>query len=130
MAYYLCRQTTRKAAPVSSTDQRVLSSWKEIAEYLGKGRRTAQRWENELGLPVRRTREGVKSAVLAVPEEIDAWVQSLKFQNNQQAALTRSLRNENLRLRHDLALARVRISSLERNLYHEPPLSIRGVKLG
>ena len=32
----------------------LLNSWKEIADYLGRGVRTAQRWEVELHLPVRR----------------------------------------------------------------------------
>jgi hypothetical protein len=31
----------------------LLSSWKDIAKYTGKGVRTVQRWERE-GLPVRR----------------------------------------------------------------------------
>jgi hypothetical protein len=85
----------------------VLTSWKDIAEYLGKGTRTVQRWERELGLPVRRTRVGVKSAVLAVPEEIDAWVRAQKSSENQaREALIQSLRVENQRLRHELALAR------------------------
>lgn len=51
----------------------ILSSWKEIAQYLGKGVRTAQRWEAEYGLPVRRPKNGRHKAVLAIPEEIDAW---------------------------------------------------------
>ena len=29
----------------------VLASWKDIAQYVGKGIRTVQRWERELGLP-------------------------------------------------------------------------------
>src|SRR3984885_4315700 len=37
-----------------SEDSTVLSSWKDIARYLGKGVRTVQRWERHLGLPVRR----------------------------------------------------------------------------
>jgi hypothetical protein len=89
-----------------------LTSWKDIAEYLGKGVRTLQRWEDQLGLPVHRPTEGLKSAVLAVPEEIDAWVQSLKSEDGQEReALIRSLRIENQRLRDELKLARVRISS-------------------
>jgi excisionase family DNA binding protein len=32
----------------------VLTSWKEVAAYLGKGVRTVQRWEKHDGLPVRR----------------------------------------------------------------------------
>src|SRR5512146_2301894 len=54
---------------------RVLSSWKEIAAYLGKGVRTVQRWERELNLPVRRPLEHNKRIVSAVPAELDAWIQ-------------------------------------------------------
>lgn len=51
----------------------LLNSWKEIAAYLGCGVRTAQRWESELGMPVRRPRERVRSAVLGLKSEIDKW---------------------------------------------------------
>jgi hypothetical protein len=52
----------------------VLNSWKEIAAYLGRGVRTAQRWERDLALPVRRPRGTDRSAVFAVPAEIDGWL--------------------------------------------------------
>jgi len=52
----------------------ILNSWKEIAAYLGRGVRTAQRWERDLALPVRRPRGKDRSAVFAVPTEIDAWL--------------------------------------------------------
>jgi predicted DNA-binding transcriptional regulator AlpA len=53
----------------------VLTSWKEIARYLGKGVRTVQRWEQELGLPVRRPiGASQKSAVLLHREEVDLWL--------------------------------------------------------
>ena len=52
----------------------VLNSWKEIAQYLGRGVRTVQRYENDLDLPVRRPRGKSRSAVIAIPEELDAWV--------------------------------------------------------
>jgi hypothetical protein len=52
----------------------ILSSWKEIASYLGKGVRTVQRWERELDLPVRRPKPNEKQIVLAFPEELDAWL--------------------------------------------------------
>ena len=55
---------------------KVLTSWKEIATYLGKGVRTVQRWEQELGLPVRRPVGVSKHVVLAVPSELDAWMSS------------------------------------------------------
>jgi hypothetical protein len=53
-----------------------LQSWKEIATYLKRGVRTAQRWERSDGLPVRRPRPGDRSPVFAFPEELDAWVRS------------------------------------------------------
>lgn len=52
----------------------VLTCWKEIADYLGKGVRTVQRWEHELGLPVRRPQPHDKNIVIALPEEIDDWI--------------------------------------------------------
>ena len=55
----------------------VLSSWKEIALYLNKGVRTAQRWERELGLPVLRLREGEgEGRVIAHRAELEAWLQA------------------------------------------------------
>src|SRR5512147_504460 len=52
----------------------VLHSWKEIASYVGSGVRTVQRWEHDFGLPVRRLAERARTAVMAFPEEIDAWL--------------------------------------------------------
>ncbi len=53
----------------------VLNSWKEIAAYLGRGVRTAQRWEKELLLPIHRPKGRDRSAVLAFPTELDRWLQ-------------------------------------------------------
>jgi hypothetical protein len=53
-----------------------LQSWKEIAAYLKRGVRTAQRWERCAGLPVRRPRAGDRSPVFAFPSEIDEWMHS------------------------------------------------------
>jgi predicted DNA-binding transcriptional regulator AlpA len=52
----------------------VLNSWKEIAQYVGRGVRTIQRWERELGFPVRRPRQRERSAVIAIRSEIDVWL--------------------------------------------------------
>ena len=52
-----------------------LTSWKEIANYLHKGIRTVQRWEAD-GLPVRRPNARNHGLVMAVPNELDAWVRS------------------------------------------------------
>src|SRR5947208_2320338 len=57
-------------------DARVLTSWKEIAEYLGKGVRTVQRWEIELGLPVRRPLGSDKHVIVALTAELEQWVRS------------------------------------------------------
>ena len=51
-----------------------LSGWKEIANYLGKGVRTVQRYERELGLPVRRPAGKPTGSVVATKVELDAWV--------------------------------------------------------
>lgn len=53
-----------------------LTSWKEIAQYLGKGVRTVQRWEQLIGLPVRRPNGHVKGVVLAFSDELDTWMHS------------------------------------------------------
>lgn len=55
---------------------RPLTSWKEIAHHLGVNIRTAQKWERERGLPVRRA-AGTRSRVNADGDELDAWKQKL-----------------------------------------------------
>lgn len=52
----------------------VLTSWKDIARYMGKGVRTVQRWEQDFGLPVRRPQGSNKKAILARPSDLDTWV--------------------------------------------------------
>jgi phage terminase Nu1 subunit (DNA packaging protein) len=59
---------------VVNTD--VLNSWKEVATYLGRGIRTVQRWERELGLPIRRPRGKPRGPVIAFRRELDQWLQS------------------------------------------------------
>jgi len=60
-----------------ANDRVVLTCWKDIAQYLGKGVRTVQRWEREFGLPVRRP-DGIdhKSPVIAHTRDLDAWLES------------------------------------------------------
>lgn len=57
-----------------ANQNRVLTSWKEIAAYLGKGVRTVQRWEKDFGLPVRRPVHSDKSAILARTRDLDTWI--------------------------------------------------------
>jgi phage terminase Nu1 subunit (DNA packaging protein) len=87
----------------------VLNSWKEIAAYLGRGVRTVQRWEQELGLPVRRPRGRERSAVIALKTDLDLWLQS---------APSGALAKENeplphhLQLRHNTRLLKLRTAEL------------------
>jgi hypothetical protein len=60
--------------PPNSANPGRLDGWKEIAAHLGRGVRTAQRWERELGLPVRRLGTGGAEVVYAFKEELDAWL--------------------------------------------------------
>ena len=52
----------------------ILSGWKQIADHLGKGVRTVQRYERELGLPIRRPAGKSSGSVIATAGELDAWV--------------------------------------------------------
>ena len=54
------------------SDSQSLSSWKEIAAYLGKSIRTVERWQQEFGLPVRRPIP--KGIVYALRNELDEWL--------------------------------------------------------
>jgi hypothetical protein len=66
-------------------DRKILTSWKDIAGYLGVGVRTAQRWKDEQGLPIRQPVAGRRSAVLGLTDEIDRWLmQSSSSQGTQQ----------------------------------------------
>jgi hypothetical protein len=58
-----------------AANREVFSGWKDIANYLGKGVRTVQRYEKELMLPVRRP-AGPRGSVLATKAELDRWVLS------------------------------------------------------
>lgn len=62
------------AQPATGSESHVLTSWKEVAVYLGKGVRTVQRWERELALPVRRPYGLEKHVIVALPSELDDWM--------------------------------------------------------
>ncbi len=55
----------------------ILNGWKEIANYLGRGVRTVQRWEG-FGLPVRRPVGGLRSSVITTTEDIDRWIRAFR----------------------------------------------------
>lgn len=59
---------------MSGSDQ--LKGWKEIAAFLRVSERTAQRWEQERGVPVRRLPGAGKDSVFAVSDGLEAWQRS------------------------------------------------------
>lgn len=73
----------------------LLNNWKEIASYLGRGTRTVQRWEEELGMPVRRIRGHSRSAVSALKSELDGWMKerSAGTENASDAQANGTVRN-------------------------------------
>ena len=57
---------------VCAINQReLLTCWKEIAAFFGKGIRTVQRWE-KMGMPVHRPCQD-RSVIFADPEELKGW---------------------------------------------------------
>ncbi len=63
----------------NNENQRRFTSWKEIAQYLGRDIRTCQRWEEKFGLPVYRVDpESPKSRVYAFKDELDEWLHQRK----------------------------------------------------
>ena len=50
-----------------------LTTWQEIADHLKVSVRTAQKYEKEMGLPVRRMIGGIKGRVIAYSGELDRW---------------------------------------------------------
>ena len=61
--------------PISARRTR-LDSWKEIADYLGKGERTVKRWESERSLPVHHVPGHGHGSVYAFAAELDEWLLS------------------------------------------------------
>lgn len=57
---------------MQSVQPAVLTSWKEVASYLGKGVRTVQRWEKQDGLPIRRI--SGTSKIVVQRDDLDRWL--------------------------------------------------------
>jgi hypothetical protein len=100
----------------------LLNSWKEIAAYLGRGVRTAQRWERDLSLPVRRPRGKDRSAVIAFTDELDRWMKrpcndsrsntrlSDVIAGSKQLRVNAKVLEQNVQLLHQNIVRMVRIS--------------------
>jgi hypothetical protein len=65
---------TPTASPGGPASGERLNGWKDIAAYLGKSVRTAQRWEAELRLPARRIHTAAGEIVYASRRELDEWL--------------------------------------------------------
>ncbi len=59
--------------PTQPIPRERLENWKEIAQYLRRGVRTVQRWEDEAGLPVHRLNHDQRSSVYAYTDELEVW---------------------------------------------------------
>ncbi len=138
-------QFSFETVSVADSQQRsleILNSWKEVAVYLGRGVRTVQRWERDLGLPVHRPRGKQRSAVVAIPVEIERWIErtparSLEIAISNHVELARHLRDQSLvagaaqeraRLRsHSKALLQQAVAARERmlQLVEQLRLSVR-----
>src|SRR5260370_40726638 len=70
------RQMKTGARSMLGPDRDRLDSWKEIAVYLGREVRTAQRWEKREGMPIHRHVHEKASSVCAFKHEIDSWLHS------------------------------------------------------
>jgi eukaryotic-like serine/threonine-protein kinase len=68
-----------------------LDSWKEIAAYLNRDIRTAQRWEKFEGLPVHRHRHDERGTAYAFSGEIERWLDARTRRSRTTAAGTQPL---------------------------------------
>lgn len=69
------KQMTTVVQSTAGLDRNRLDTWKEIAVYLGRAVRTAQRWAKLEGLPVHRHFHAKASTIYAFKHEVDAWMQ-------------------------------------------------------
>jgi hypothetical protein len=100
----------------------ILTSWKEIGLYLGKGVRTVQRWEREAGLPVRRQTHPSPHAIIAVSEELDAWARSRT--RGPSGAVASSLHKEIAALHAENDQLRARLDILEAEVLAVTPADL------
>ena len=98
----------------------LLTSWKEISNYFGKGVRTVQRWESNLGLPIHRPNGANGNVLFAVPSELDAWVAASKAARSEvlepDAAMLRIQQLES-----ELSSLRAKLADYEDRLNALPP---------
>lgn len=94
-----------------------LTGWKRIADHLGTSVRTAQRYEQDLGLPVHRL-PAPASGVLAHPDELDAWRAEVMGSAERRAAMERA--------EHEAQVERERDPGPEPGHDTTPPVELAG----
>ena len=83
-----------------------MTTWKEIASYLGKSVRTVQRWERELAMPVHRPNLSNKNVVIVSCEDLNGWIKD----QDVPPSPTRRTEEEKLRVRiNDLEIENGRL---------------------
>lgn len=70
----------------SEPPESALSSWKEIAQFLGVSVRTAQLWEKSKGLPISRLGTGKRARIMGSPAKIRDWLNSFESQSAEDPA--------------------------------------------
>ena len=80
---------------------------------MGRGVRTMQRWEHDLGLPVHRPRGKDRSAVLAFAGELDAWLHKTPLRGHERTTDQQDQHSQRVRGNNGNShQARVRTASL------------------
>ena len=115
------------SASVARQQTELLTSWKEIAAYLGKGVRTVQRWELQFGLPVRRPNEKVKGIVHATREELDHWLQMQWSQRPKESAHTAPPRSVDVHAIHMNLKQLAELRHANRRLMEDLRASLTGI---
>ena len=81
------------APPPESSPGDRLDSWKEIAAYFNRDKRTVQRWERQEGMPVHRHLHDKQGSVYAIKTELDEWWKGrrARIEREEQAEKTKVL---------------------------------------
>jgi Tol biopolymer transport system component len=64
----------------------LLESWKEIAAFLGRDKRTAMRWAESHGMPVHRYPGSKQARVFAYRDQLSAWLASFEHPDIEQVS--------------------------------------------
>ena len=113
---------------ISEDDAGILTCWKDIAKYLGKGVRTVQRWERDYGLPVRRPNGfDHKSAVIAYTHDLDEWLQASWSPREKNGAANGALNGE-LRETREMIQTSQALQKTRDDLVHEMSAALKTLR--